>query len=98
MDPMTSFEQADAEATERFYEDRDDQTTICADCPCEATEERVNQLGKAVPLCNEHAAQWDAGEPDGTEAPGQPRREKGDDDGVEYGDPRDEQDDRLFDW
>ena len=44
-DPMTSAEQAEAEADERFYEERDD-------------------------------------------------REKGDDDSVEYADPRDEQEER----
>ena len=58
-DPMTSYEQAEAEATERFYEDRDDQTTLCHDCPCEATEERVNQLGKVFHFCEMCVTRWD---------------------------------------
>jgi len=64
-DPMESPEQAEVEADERFYEDRDD------------------------------------AEPDDDEDEDQPEenpREKGDDDGVEYGDPRDEQEERRRDW
>ena len=55
---MTSYEQAEAEADERFYEERDDAEPLDGDV-------------------------WDGLE-----------REKGDDDGVEYADPRDEMEER----
>ena len=70
MDPLTSYEQAEAEADERFYEERED-----------AEDDLADEISDS----EDHEPEW------------QNPREKGDDDGVEYGDPRDEREDRWRD-
>ena len=63
IDPMTGYDQAESEANERFYEERDDREGFrrCHECYGGATEVRC-RFDRLIDLCQKHAAEFDADE------------------------------------